>query len=450
MFSKGIAVINVLTAAQSELDQRRFAGSLAARDVAAGDRVVLSVPGSAHYVSAVLGAARAGIVPVPLDPRLTPHERGAIIADVDPALVIDEVAELESLLLGPETDLAPYPRCRPMHFTSGTTGRPKGVWSGLLTPEHAEALALEERTLWGFCADDLDLVVSPIYHSAPLRFAMGTLLAGGSIAVLPKFDPSEFVTTVHDLSPTTMFCVPAHLQRLFAWLDDMKTQLEPSSFRLVAHAGAACPEPVRRRTHAQFGIDVVWEFYGSTEGQFTACPATEWQQHPGTLGRARPGRVITTDAEGHLWCSVPPWARFTYWNAPEKTIDAWRETPDGPAFTVGDLGRVENGLVYLDARREDLIITGGVNVYPAEVEAALEDAEGLLDLAVFGRDDPQWGQRVCAAYVGAVDENALRALAAERLAPPKRPKTYQRLAALSRTATGKVRRTELQSLPEVS
>jgi long-chain acyl-CoA synthetase len=110
---------------------------------------------------------------------------------------------------------------------------------------------------------------------------------------------------------------------------------------------------------------------------------------------------------------------------------------------VGDLGRVEDGYVYLDSRREDLIITGGVNVYPAEVEAALADATGLIDIAVFGRPDEQWGQRVCAAYVGDVSIEELRALAEERLAPPKRPKAYQRFDALPRTATGKVRRTEL-------
>jgi long-chain acyl-CoA synthetase len=153
--------------------------------------------------------------------------------------------------------------------------------------------------------------------------------------------------------------------------------------------------------------------------------------------------VVTADDEDVLWCAVPPWARFSYWNDPEKTAEAWKETPDGPAFTVGDVGRVEDGLVHLDARRTDLIISGGVNVYPAEVEAALEDAPGLDDVAVYGRPDDRWGQRVCAAYVGDVDEGALRALAAERLSPPKRPKDYRRVDALPRTATGKVRRTEL-------
>lgn len=433
----------ILTADTSESQQRRVAGALAARGLAAGDRMVLAVPGSTTYVSVVLGALRSGVVPVPLDPRLTPYERDGILADVDPTLVIDSPEALDELLGGPEVAIFTAPRCRPMHFTSGTTGRPKGVWSGLLSTEHATALMMEERDLWGFAADDIDLVVSPIYHSAPLRFAMGTLLAGGAIAVLPKFEPDAFLDAVSTLRPTSMFCVPAHLQRLFGWIDEHRLSLDVSSFRLVAHAGAPCPETVRRRTHDLFGTDVVWEFYGSTEGQFTACRAQEWIDHPGTLGRARPGRSVTTDDDGQLWCIVPAWARFTYWNAPEKTAATWRDTPAGPAFTVGDLGRVEDGFVHLDSRREDLIITGGVNVYPAEVEAALDDVDGVDDVVVFGRDDDRWGQRVCAAWVGAADESALRAAAEARLAPPKRPKTYERLDVLPRTATGKVRRTEL-------
>jgi long-chain acyl-CoA synthetase len=330
-----------------------------------------------------------------------------------------------------------------MHFTSGTTGRPKGVWSGLLSNDEAQRLAEEERELWGFAATDVNLVVSPIYHSAPLRFASGTLLAGGTVAVLPGFEPTPFARAVHEVRPTTMFCVPAHLQRLFAWQDETGANLDTSSFRLVAHAGAPCPDPIRLRTHEQFGRDVVWEFYGSTEGQWTACRASDWHRHPGTVGQARPNRTITADADGQLWCTAPPWARFEYWRDETKTAAAWRETDQGPAFTVGDLGRVEDGWVYLDGRRTDLIISGGVNVYPAEVEAALENAPGLAEIAVFGRDDERWGQRVCAAYAGTVTEDELRELATTRLSPPKRPKEYERVESLPRTATGKVRRTEL-------
>lgn len=432
-----------MTAAEGVAAQRRAAGALAAAGLGPGDRVVLSLPGSASYVNAVLGATRTGVVPIPLDPRLTAYEFAQIVDDVAPALIIREQAELDELLAGPERELAEWPLCRPMHFTSGTTGRPKGVWSGLLNDDDARNLALEERELWRFTADDTNLVVSPVYHSAPLRFATGTLLAGGRIIILPRFEPQSFVHAVDRFAPTTMFCVPAHLQRLFAWQDETGDARDLAVFRLVAHAGAPCPEPIRRRAHDTFGVDAVWEFYGSTEGQWTACRAQDWYAHPGTVGRARPGRVITADDDGLLWCAVPRWATFEYWRDEEKTAAAWKDTLDGPAFTVGDVGRVEEGWVYLDARRTDLIITGGVNVYPAEVESALADVPGVTDLAVFGRADERWGQRVCAAYVGDASEETLRERAAERLSPPKRPKEYIRRESLPRTATGKVRRHEL-------
>ncbi len=430
------------SAASSVARQRRMAGALRGAGLHHGDRVALLTPGTAATVDLVLAASRSGIVPVPLDPRLTPRERALVLDQVEPSLVVDDPVALDDLDDGPETELDPYPRCRPMHFTSGTTGRPKGVWSGWLSPEHAEAAALEERALWGFHATDLNLAVSPLYHSAPLRFAIGTLLAGGAVAVVP-FGPAAVARASRELRPTTMFCVPAHLQRLFAWEDESGERLQTDSFRLVAHAGAPCPTPVRRRAHEELGTDVVWEFYGSTEGQFTACSATEWRERPGTLGRARPGRVVWTDGDDQIWCAVPPWARFEYWRDPDKTRSAWTDSPDGPSFTVGDLGRVEDGHVFLDARRTDLVITGGVNVYPAEVEDVLGAVPGIRDVAVFGRPDDRWGQRVCAAWVGDATEEDLRAVAAEQLAPPKRPKEYEHLAELPRTATGKVKRTEL-------
>ena len=148
----------VTSAAESEAAQRRVAGSLARRGLREGDRMVLSVTGSNDYVNLVLGATRSGVVPVPLDPRLTAYERDRIIADVEPAVVVDDEQALDAWAGGPDADLDPWPRCRPMHFTSGTTGRPKGVWSGLLSPDAAEALVREERELWGFAPDDVNLV----------------------------------------------------------------------------------------------------------------------------------------------------------------------------------------------------------------------------------------------------------------------------------------------------
>ncbi len=305
-------------------------------------------------------------------------------------------------------------------------------------------------TLWGFAADDVNLVLSPLYHSAPLRFAMGTVLAGGRVVVPGPFDPERITAAITAEHPTTMFCVPTHLQRLFAHWDRTGAP-DLDSFRLVAHAGAPCPVATKERLLAAFPPGSTWEFYGSTEGQFTACRSEEWRQRPGTVGRARPGRSLRLDEDGTIWCTVPPHARFSYFGAPEKTAAAWRETADGPAFTVGDVGRLDaDGYLYLDGRREDLIITGGVNVYPLEVEQALLEHPGVDEAAVYALPDDEWGQRVCAAVVGPATESALRDFARERLAPPKRPKTYRFLDELPHTATGKVRRSELGELGGLS
>ncbi|MGN6252633.1 MAG: class I adenylate-forming enzyme family protein [Marmoricola sp.] len=422
-------------------------------DLRPGDRVALLVPGSAAYVDVVIGLLAAGRFPIPLDPKLTPTERGRILADLDPALIVEDQATLEQMVAAtPPAHRRGLPLGRPIHVTSGTTGRPKGVFSGLLAEEDARALLQEERDLWNFSADDANLVLSPLHHSAPLRFALGTVLAGGRL-VIPgggaqgPLDPAVVTAAIETERPTTMFCVPAHLQRLFGHWDEHGWP-DLSSFRLVAHAGAPCPDHLKRRLLEAFPPASTWEFYGSTEGQFTACRSEDWLTRPGTLGTARPGRVMSADADGLLWCRVPPYARFSYLNAPDKTAAAWRETPSGPAFTVGDLGRIDpDGHVFLDARREDLVISGGVNVYPAEVENALGAVDGVVEIAVYGVPDERWGQRVCAAYVGTAAPADLDAYARAHLAPAKRPKEYHRLDALPRTPTGKVRRRDLAAGP---
>ncbi len=411
-------------------------------DLSPGARVAVLVPGSPEYVVVVIGLLERGIVPVPLDPALTVHERQERLGYVRASAVVEDVDELQALAA--RIDITPHtlPRARPMHLTSGTTGSPKGVWSGVLDDASALALVQEERELWRFSPDDVHLVMSPLHHSAPLRFAMVTLLAGGRLVVPGPFDTDVVTAAIREHRPTTTFCVPTHLHRLFAAWDRGGTP-DLSSFRLVAHAGAACPEPVKRRLIDTFPAGTTWEFYGATEGQFTACRSEEWLRRPGTVGRARPGRRLSIDPDGTVWCAVPDHARFRYFDGPEKTAAAWRVTDDGAWFTVGDHGRLdEDGYLYLDGRREDLIITGGVNVYPAEVEGVLAAHPKVQQVAVYGVPDPEWGARVCAAVVGDADEAELRELARERLAPAKRPKQYRFPAALPLTATGKIRRRE--------
>ncbi len=428
----------LVTSAESERAQRHAAFGLRAEGLRAGDRVAIIAGNAPEVLAVALGALRSGVIPVMINAALTPSELSVILDDCVPSLVLND-AGVAALASGDgSSDLSPAPLARPMHYTSGTTGRPKGVWSGLLGDDGASSLLGEERSLWGFAATDVNLVCSPLYHSAPLRFAAGTLLAGGDVVVLDRFAPSSARAAVAEHGVTSAFMAPAHLQRLFE--DGLRAD-EVASFRLLAHAGAPCPAIVKERAVETFPADAVWEFYGSTEGQFTACSTADWQARPGSVGRARPGRALTVDGDTRtIWCEVPSYARFSYWGDEPKTAAAWRSD----AFSVFDIGRLDDdGFLYLDGRRDDLIISGGVNVYPLEVEIALGRGPGVTEVAVFGIDDDRWGQQVVAAVVGRVDAETLRIFAAEVLAPYKRPKRYVLVDEIPKTPTGKVRRSRL-------
>ncbi len=441
-----------LTAEESLDRQRRTAAALTAAGCVAGDRVAIVAHNHPDVLSLAIGALRIGVVPVMVNPDLLPSEQAVILSDCDPKIVLNDESLSSFIDAGDLSswsgELADVPLARPMHYTSGTTGRPKGVWSGILAVDAATQLLAEEQALWGFVADDRNLVCSPLYHSAPLRFGTGTLMAGGSVVVLRKFSPELAREAISAHKITSGFMAPAHLQRIF----DLPPDEQPSfaSFRLLAHAGAPCPIALKRQAIDAFPPGSVWEFYGSTEGQFTACSTDDWLARPGSVGQARPGRRMHVDPEtGVLWCATPSYARFEYWNDPVKTASAWK----GDSFTVFDLGRVDDdGYVYLDGRRDDLLITGGVNVYPLELEIALSAMPGVAEVAVFGVDDERWGTRVCAAVVRKsveevsapiISEPMVLEYAASVLAPYKRPKQVAFVDEIPKSPTGKVRRSTL-------
>lgn len=439
--------VEVLTAEEAEWRQRRVAGALAAAGLGAGDRIAFCLPSSAALLCAVLGALRTGVVPVLLNATLLGGERDALLADAEPRITVADAGGLARLESGAPVDLAPYPLTRPMHYTSGTTGQAKGVWSGVWVEAVAAEAFADEADLWSFGPSDVHLVCSPMYHSVSIRFAAGTLLRGGTCVILDRFDAGaarDALVGGAGPLPTTTFMAPAALRRLVDLGPELPERFD--ALRLLVHAGSPCPPALKRAMLARVDADVLWEFYGSTEGQFTVCSPTDWLDHPGTVGRARPGRILDVAPDGTVWCRPPDFARFSYWRDEAKTTAAWR---DG-TFTVGDLGRLDaDGFLYLDGRRDDLIITGGVNVYPAEVEMALGEAPGVADVAVFGMPDDQWGQQVCAAVVPLRHEDmvdpadlfaALAAHAAARLAGYKRPKQYVVTDQLPRTATGKLQR----------
>jgi acyl-CoA synthetase (AMP-forming)/AMP-acid ligase II len=423
--------------------------------------VAFALGSSADLICAAIGAARIGLIPVMLNATLTPAERDDLAADARPKVSVFTQPELHDLISeGNPADLAPYPLTRPMHYTSGTTGKPKGVTTGLWDDATAKKVFEDEAGVWHFDAEDLHMVCSPMYHTVSIRFAAGTLLAGGSLAILSRFDAATALQTLRRHRPTTAFLVPTHLHRILQ-NPDLGQDEKFDSLRLLAHAGAPCPDTVKRAIMERVRPGGVWEFYGSTEAQFSVCAPEDWLERPGTVGRARQGRRLRIEAiaagtdpdaeevgaEGTIWCDMPDFARFSYWENPEATAAAW----NGSACTVGDLGHLDReGFLYLTGRRHDLIISGGVNVYPAEVENVLAAVDGIAEVAVFGLPDEQWGQKVCAAYVAdgrslQSAEEALRAAAASRLAPYKRPKTYVATTELPHTATGKLIR---RAVPE--
>ncbi len=438
--------VELLEQADAESRQRRAAGALLARGCREGDRVAFALGSSADLVCAVLGACRVGIIPVLLNATLTPAERDELADDAEPVARVFSAGALAALTAGEgarPAELAPFPLTRSMHYTSGTTGRPKGVTSGIWDEATARAVYEDEASVWHFDPHDLHMVCSPLYHTVSIRWSVNTLLSGGRLAVLSRFDAATALDVLRRLRPSTAFLVPTHLHRILQ-LPGLGADETWDSLRLLAHAGAPCPESVKRATMARLGPGVLWEFYGSTEAQFTVCSPDEWLAHPGSVGRARPGRHLFVDEGddgGTIWCDMPAFARFSYWHDEEATAAAWR----GGACSVGDLGRLDgDGYLYLTGRRHDLIISGGVNVYPAEVENVLAEVDGVGEVAVFGLPDEQWGQRVCAAFVAEAGhrataaEEALRAAASVRLAPYKRPKSYIAAEDLPHTATGKL------------
>jgi long-chain acyl-CoA synthetase len=422
----------------------------------------------------VLAAASLeGVVAVPLPPDLPATERAGIVDDADPrAMVVDptvaddpapttsvrvHAVTADDLAALPGTDpTADRPRTRPMTYTSGTTGRRKGVHVGVHDPDWGRAIVDAERAAFDARHGTCHLVVSPLYHSGPFRFALVTALLGGGLSVLGGFDVDRFRDALRTLRPSSMFCVPTQLTR---WLGHpAATADDLASLDLLAHAGAPCPEGTKRRLLELAPDGSVWEFYGATEGQFTTCPPATWLAAPGTVGHARPGhrlevrdddgRPVGTDQVGTVWCHAPEHARFTYWRDPARTVAAW----DGDAFTVGDLGSLDAaGRLRLAGRPGDLVITGGVNVYPAEVERHLIDLPGVAEAAVFGVPDPDWGQRVVAAVVPDLDAelagDELRARLGTRLRRTEVPKAIAIVAALPRTTMGKLDRRELQAMP---
>lgn len=465
-----ISMRGAVSFAEIERRQQRIAGFLHGLGIGEGDRIAILAKNRSEIVEVAAASLRAGIIPVPVNTLLTRPEIEYILEDSGADVLFTD--RLEEVLPGLErvvtfgaafercmdeatpVELPDFVRSRPMHYTSGTTGSPKGVYVAPVDDVEAARLSERFRSLWDLRADDIHLVCSPLAHSAPLRYSIRTLEAGGAVVVPDAFDAEGTLATIALFHVTSTFMVPTHLERILALRRVVHARYDLESMRLLCHAGAPIRESTKRAILELFPRGSMWEFYSSTEGQATRISTEEWLRKPGSVGQPMPGvRVYVMDEDfnkqppgtvGQIWVldeDAEPWE---YWGDPAKTEAAWR---DG-AFTVGDLGYFdEDGYLYIAGRTNDTIITGGVNVYPQEVEAVLGSHPAVAEVVVYGAPNEEWGQEVrCMAVLAhgmSIDADTLRSWARERLAGFKVPRTITFVDQLEHTATGKLKRPSL-------
>jgi len=457
-----------------ELDRaaNTMAHALAACGAQPGDRVSVMLGNSVEGFAVWHGVTRLGALVVPVSTRLTEGEAAYIVADSGSVALVHDGSPVAgavcvrtgvpgvdvsapSLATGTAEPPVPDYLGTPvvaMTYTSGTTGRPKGI-ARLAPPQPArEAPPNPFAAFWGWRPDDVHLMCGPMYHTAPSAYALMSMGEGGTVVIMPKWEATEALRLIQTERVTTSQMVPANFIRI---LEADWPAYDRSSVRKVIHAAAPCPVAVKRRIMEVFPPGAVWEYYGASEGMASVISPEEWLRKPGSVGRPFPGvtvRIAGPDGEqlptgeiGTIYISSVAGQRFRYHNAPDKTEQAWQ----GDYFTVGDMGYVDDdGYLFLADRRTDLIISGGVNIYPAEVEAALVEDDEVVDAAVIGLPDERMGQKVHAVVElrpgASRDAEAVTARLAGRLADYKIPRTVEFVDELPREPNGKVLKTRLR------
>lgn len=344
-------------------------------------------------------------------------------------------------------------------YTSGTTGRPKGVRRAPPTPEQAVASAQSVTYFFGLSAASADRIVSvmtgPMYHSAPSYYGLVCAQLGVRLHLQPKFDAEDLLRMIDEHRVTHLHMVPIMFNRLLALPEDVKKKYDLSSLEFVVHAAAPCPVPIKRAMIEWWG-PVIKEYYGSTEtGAVVFCDSEQWLAHPGTVGKAMPGadvRVIDADgrtlAPGEIGEVLARWSKladFTYHGDHQKRLAAEKVGLIAP----GDIGYLdEDGFLFLCDRAKDMIISGGANIYPAEIEAVLQRMPGVADCAVFGVPDDEYGETVYAvvqSQPGAVlGEGEVKAFLRSQMASYKVPKQVAFHAELPREDSGKIFKRKLR------
>lgn len=455
--------------------------------LAPGDCAAALLPNRREYHELRLATGQTGFYFAPINHHLTAGEIAHIVVDSEAkALFVDEsmVGTATEALLGVgfpadrlivvgdsehadyERRLASFPTAydRPllageyMGYTSGTTGRPKGVRKELSgkPPVLAASVVAYMARLGIYPGREVHLVTGPLSHAAPGTYSTLALQLGHTVIISERPSAEDILRLIDAHDVTIMFTVPTVMGRMLALDEDVRTSYDTSSLTCLLHAGSPCPPDLKRRLIAWLG-PVVMEFYGATEGSATALTASEWLTKPGSVGYAIPGGEIRIldESGAHLGPGqigtvyFRPATRFEYFKAPEKTRSVYR---DG-LVTAGDLGHVdEDGWLFLADRREDLIISGGVNVYPAEVEATLLESPLVVDVAVVGLPDKDWGHRVAAvvqvephATVGDSLADELVEHCRSRLAGFKIPRQIEFVQNLPRNSTGKLLRRQIRA-----
>ncbi|WP_431896288.1 AMP-binding protein [Nonomuraea sp. bgisy101] len=430
---------------------------LRARGLGTGDVVAGVLRNGVEQVVMLMATGQIGLYFVPVNWHLTKAEIDYIVGDSGAKVVVTGPEDVDALAEGmPSTDPESRTAGAVMWYTSGTTGFPKGVQRPL---PGAEPEAIVPLYTW-FLGEVVDLkagegthlVTSPMYHSAPCAHTQFALHLGHTLVIAPRFEPEPILELIDRHRVTNAMMVPTMFHRMLLLPEEVRKRYDLSSLQQVIHTAAACPVAVKKAIMDWWG-PVLYEYYGSTESAiaFSVKPH-DWLARPGTVGRPAPtfearilderGQELPRGEPGMIYVKSSL-GTFEYRKDPAKTAASMR----GEWYTPGDIGFLdEDGFLYLCDRRTDLIISGGVNIYPAEIEAALLEHPAVADVVVIGVPDEEWGHNVVAlvqAHAEVTPQELLDHLE-PRIARFKHPKVIEFRAELPRTPTGKLSRSKVR------